>query len=58
MAALRRLANFITTLLRELGDEAAYQRRLRRDGRAHSAEEWRRFIDERLKAKYSRAKCC
>jgi hypothetical protein len=58
MAALRRLANFIRTLLRELGDEAAYERRLRRDGRTHSGKEWRRFMDERLKARYSRAKCC
>ena len=45
-------------LLRELADENAYQRHLSAHGRAHSREEWKRFSDERLCAKYSRAKCC
>jgi hypothetical protein len=27
-------------------------------GRTHSGEEWRRFSEERLRAKYQRAKCC
>lgn len=58
MAALRRLWVLAKALVRELSDEAAYERRLRRDGRMHSGEEWRRFMDERLRAKYSRAKCC
>ena len=45
-------------LLRELSDESAYDRHLRAHGREHSSEEWRRFQEERLKAKYTRAKCC
>lgn len=48
----------LVALLRELGDENAYRRHLASSGRAHSGDEWRRFCDHRLKAKYSRAKCC
>jgi hypothetical protein len=44
--------------LRELADENAYQRHLQAHGAVASAEEWRRFSDERLRAKYARAKCC
>lgn len=58
MAVLRRLWLAVRAVARELSDEAAYERRLRLDGRMHSGEEWRRFMDERLRAKYSRAKCC
>ena len=45
-------------ILRELADENAYQRYLAVHRRKHSREEWKRFCDERLGAKYSRAKCC
>jgi hypothetical protein len=45
-------------LLREIGDENAYQRHLKTQGRAHSAVEWRRFIDERLARKFAQGKCC
>ena len=45
-------------LLRELADENAYQRHLAAHGRPHSGEEWRRFSEERLRAKYTRPKCC
>jgi hypothetical protein len=55
---MRRLVGFVKELLRELADENAYQRHLAAHGRAHSAEEWRRFSDERLRAKYARPKCC
>jgi hypothetical protein len=48
----------LLALLREIGDENAYARHLRAHGREHSAEEWRRFADERMRGKYSRAKCC
>jgi hypothetical protein len=58
MAALRKLWVVVKALVRELSDEAAYERRLRVEGRTHSGEEWRRFLDERLRAKYSRPKCC
>jgi hypothetical protein len=45
-------------LVDELSDQRAYARHLRTHGRAHSAAEWRRFSDERLKAKFGRPKCC
>ena len=55
---MKRLFHFVKQLLRELADENAYQRHLDAHGRAHSAEEWRRFSDERMRARYARAKCC
>lgn len=58
MRHLRRLAALILDLLREIGDENAYRRHLLAHGRAHSGAEWRRFSEERLRAKYARAKCC
>jgi len=45
-------------LLRELADENAYQRHLTAHGRPHSGDEWRRFSEQHLRAKYARAKCC
>lgn len=48
----------LLALLREIGDENAYQRHLTLEARAHSPEEWRRFSDERMRRKYERAKCC
>jgi hypothetical protein len=48
----------ILGILREISDESAYERHLRAHGAAASAEEWRRFSEERLRAKYARAKCC
>ncbi len=45
-------------LLREIGDQNAYQRHLAAHGVTHSGTEWRRFSDERFAAKYKRAKCC
>ncbi|MBI1791799.1 MAG: hypothetical protein HYR60_30095 [Acidobacteria bacterium] len=55
---MRKLGKLLLALLRELADENAYQRHLAAHGRAHSAQEWRRFSDGRLRAKYMRAKCC
>jgi len=55
---MRRFGQLVMALLRELADENAYQRDLATHGRSHSGEEWRRFSEERLRAKYSRAKCC
>lgn len=49
---------FLIGLLREIGDESAYERHLAAHGRAHSPAEWRHFQEERLRAKYMRAKCC
>jgi hypothetical protein len=58
MRALKTAGRLVLALLRELADENAYERHLRAHGREHSGEEWRRFSEERLRAKYSRAKCC
>jgi hypothetical protein len=58
MICLRRAAHLVMALLRELADENAYRRHLAAHGRPHSGEEWRRFSEERLGAKYSRPKCC
>jgi hypothetical protein len=48
----------VLMLLREIADENAYKRHLRALGRAHSAEEWRRFSDERLARKFAQGRCC
>lgn len=58
MSKLRRFGNLALALLRELADENAYRRYLDVHGREHSGDEWRRFSEERLRAKYARAKCC
>ena len=58
MTRLRRFGAFMLALLRELADETAYQRHLAAKGREHSPAEWRKFSDERLRAKYFRPKCC
>ena len=58
MSYLKNAGRILLALLRELADENAYARHLRAHGRAHSPEEWRRFCEHRLGAKYSRAKCC
>ena len=58
MTALRALARVLYGILREISDESAYERHLRVHGRNHSAEEWRRFSEERMQAKYARPRCC
>ena len=58
MSLLRKIAAGVLELLREIGDERAYARPLAAHGALHSAEEWRKFSDERFRAKYQRAKCC
>jgi len=58
MKHLKGFGRIILGLLRELADENAYRRHLAAHGRAHSRQEWRRFSDERLRAKYLRARCC
>jgi hypothetical protein len=55
---MRRFFRLLRGLLRELADETAYERHLAAHGLTHSAAEWRRFSDERLRARYMRAKCC
>ncbi len=58
MRRLRRFGGLVMGLLRELADENAYARHLANHGRKHSGPEWRRFSEERMSAKYARAKCC
>jgi uncharacterized short protein YbdD (DUF466 family) len=58
MRRLRRFSALLVGLLRELSDENPYRRHLAAHGRDHSPQEWRRFCDQRLRAKYARAKCC
>jgi hypothetical protein len=58
MRRLKRFASLLVALLRELADENAYRRHLAAHGAAPSAAEWRRFSDERLRARFTRPKCC
>ena len=58
MSRVRSFGRFVLALLREIGDEGAYRRHLAAHGREHSGAEWRRFSEERMRAKYARAKCC
>jgi hypothetical protein len=52
------LWRILVGLLRELSDESAYERHLKAHGLTHTGEEWRRFSEHHMKAKYARAKCC
>ena len=58
MIRLRRFGTLLLGLLRELADENAYRRHLAAHRCAPSGEEWRRFFEKRLRAKYARPKCC
>lgn len=58
MNRLRSLGKILYGILREISDESAYERHLHTHGRPHSAEEWRRFSEERLRQKYARPRCC
>jgi len=58
MKRLRTFGRLILALLHELADENAYSRHLAAHGRPHSGEEWRKFSEQRLRAKYLRARCC
>jgi hypothetical protein len=58
MKHLRAVGRLLLGLLKELADETAYQRHLAAHGREHSGKEWRSFSQERLRAKYTRPKCC
>lgn len=58
MTRLRMFGSLMLALLRELSDENAYQRYLAAERREHSAEEWRKFCETRLREKYFRPKCC
>lgn len=55
---MRAVLTVLLNILREIGDQNAYRRHLATHGLTHSGFEWRRFSDERFRAKYQRAKCC
>lgn len=58
MRRIRAAWRILVGLLRELSDEAAYKRHLAAHGREHSGDEWRRFSNERLRARFIRPRCC
>jgi hypothetical protein len=58
MNRLRWLGRILLGIARELSDENAYRRHLAAHHCEDSPQEWRRFSEEYLRAKYSRAKCC
>ncbi|MDQ6663256.1 MAG: hypothetical protein M3Z23_02550 [Acidobacteriota bacterium] len=58
MIRLKSFGRLFIGLLREISDENAYRRYLHARGTAPSGVEWRRFSEDRLRAKYSKAKCC
>lgn len=53
-----RAVSLVAGLAGELSDERAYRRHLAAHGRDHSADEWRRFSDARLKRKFAQGRCC
>jgi hypothetical protein len=55
---VRDALRLLVRVLRELADENAYVRHLSAHGCEHSGDEWRRFCDAHLRAKYQRARCC
>jgi len=58
MRIVRNILSGLADLMREISDQNAYQRHLTEHGTTHSAEEWRRFSDERFRMKYQQVKCC
>ena len=55
---MKSVLRLVMGLLRELADQNAYERHLAAHGVVHSGAEWRKFSEERLRARYMRAKCC
>lgn len=55
---MKRIFLILRGILDELSDQNAYRRHLAANGVPHSAEQWRKFSDERWKAKSMRARCC
>jgi hypothetical protein len=58
MKKLRAAGQILWGLLKELSDEAAYQRHLAAHGRRDSGEEWRRFSEKRQVARFVKPRCC
>ena len=53
-----KILQIVYAILREIGDESAYKRFLLSQGLLPSRENWRRFSEERMSAKYRKPKCC
>ena len=52
------LLRLLKGILNEITDQNAYQRHLAALGVEASGAEWRKFCDERWKAKAGRCRCC
>lgn len=55
---MTRFYRAILRILRALADESAYRSYLHHHQLSHSPEQWRRFLDQRLKYKYAHGRCC
>jgi hypothetical protein len=53
-----KLLRVLLAILREIGDENAYERYLSLRGLSPSRENWRVFSELRMCAKYRKPKCC
>ena len=58
MRVLKRILYTVREILREIGDERAYQRHLAWHGTTHSREEWVRFSEHRMRSRFTNPKCC
>ena len=58
LPALASVGRTLWGIIRELSDESAYERYLVSHDCKASPEAWRRFTDERLRARFARPKCC
>jgi hypothetical protein len=55
---MKKFLMILRGIIDELTDQRAYKCHLAAHGSTHSAEEWRKFSDERYKAISTRARCC
>jgi hypothetical protein len=58
MAIVKTFARTLLAVLREIGDENAYQRYLTLHHLLPSRTSWRTFSEERQGAKFRKPKCC
>ncbi len=58
LSKLKAFGSGFMCMLREIGDENAYERYLKEHDVPHSAENWRRYCDERFSNKFKKPKCC
>jgi hypothetical protein len=58
MNAFARLRDILAALMRELSDEAAYERHLARHGAEPSPEQWRHFVEQKFGNRDRCGRCC